>query len=136
MHDTVTWVQTPNISESGLCKSGIQLLPPEHDDGAMMTALSRRGDVPNCEIEIPMEAIPDLIEKLESMLPWSTDAVNDLLTNAEKGDMDAGQKLSDLFDQISHGFDCAYRHHHGAAECDCIRNRIWAALDLLDIELG
>ena len=132
MHDTVTWVQTPNIGErSRFCNySGITLLPLEHNDGVTMTALSRRGEVLNCDIEIPMDAIPELIEKLESMLPWSTDAVNDLLTKAEDGDMDAGQKLSDVFDQISHDCNCACRHH---GECDCIKNRILTALDF---ELG
>lgn len=128
MHDTVAWVQTPNIRErSGFRNySGIKLLPLEHNDGVMMTALSRRGEMLNCDIEIPMDAIPELIKKLESMLPWSTDAVNDLLTKAEDGDMDAGQKLSDVFDQISHDCYCAFRHH-GA--CDCIKNRILTALD-------
>jgi hypothetical protein len=67
MRDMVTWSRTTNFTgRNGGCKcSGVELLSLEHNKSVMVSALTGRGDVGRCDIEIPLEALPDLIAKLE-----------------------------------------------------------------------
>ena len=48
--------------------SGIELLPLDHNKSVLMSALTGRGDVARCDIEIPLEAVPELIAKLQALV--------------------------------------------------------------------
>jgi hypothetical protein len=70
MHDEVTWKRTTNFTgRNGYFKcSGVELMPLAHNSSVMVSALTGRGDVARCDIEIPMEAIPEVIAKLQALV--------------------------------------------------------------------
>jgi len=70
MQDTVRWDRTTNFTgRNGYFKcSGIELVPLDHNSSVMVSALTGRGDVARCDIEIPLEAVPDVIAKLQAMV--------------------------------------------------------------------
>jgi hypothetical protein len=70
MHDKVTWKRMTNFTgRNGYFKcSGVELLPLAHNRSVMVSALTGRGDVARCDIEIPVEAIPALIGKLQALI--------------------------------------------------------------------
>ena len=50
----------------GKC-NGIDLLPLDHNKSLMIAPLTSRGDVGRCDIEVPMENLPELIAKLQEI---------------------------------------------------------------------
>ena len=67
---TATWERTTRFTgRNGNFKcSGVELLPLDHNKTVLLSALTGRGDVARCDIEIPLEAIPDLIAKLQALV--------------------------------------------------------------------
>ena len=70
MHNTTTWVRTTKFTgrNGNFNCSGVELLSLEHNKSVLVSALTGRGDVARCDIEIPLEAIPDLIAKLKALV--------------------------------------------------------------------
>ena len=70
MHDTVTWERHTNFTgRNGYFKcSGVELLSLEHNKSVLVSALTGRGDVARCDIEVPLKAVPDLIAKLQALV--------------------------------------------------------------------
>ena len=70
MHDTVTWERLTKFTgrNGNFNCSGVELLPLEHNNSVLVSALTGRGDVARCDIEIPLEAVHDLIAKLQALL--------------------------------------------------------------------
>ena len=60
MHGTIKWKRKTKFTgrNGHFCCSGVELLPLEHNDSVMVSALTGRGDVARCDIEIPLEAVP------------------------------------------------------------------------------
>ena len=67
---TATWERTTRFTgRNGNFKcSGVELYPLEHNRSLLVSALTGRGDVARCDIEIPLEAIPDVIAKLQALV--------------------------------------------------------------------
>lgn len=55
--------------------SGIDLLTLEHKNSVMLAPLTSRGDVGRCDIEVPLENLPELIEKLQAIQAAHSTAV-------------------------------------------------------------
>lgn len=70
MQDTVTWERTTRFTgRNGNFKcSGVELYPLDHNKVILLSALTGRGDVARCDIEIPLEAVPALIAKLQALV--------------------------------------------------------------------
>lgn len=70
MHASVTWERTTRFTgRNGNFKcSGVELYPLDHNKSVLVSALTGRGDVARCDIEIPLEAVPALIAKLQVLL--------------------------------------------------------------------
>lgn len=48
--------------------AGVDLMPLEHNGTVMIAPLTSRGQVGKCDIEVPLESLPALIEHLQSLL--------------------------------------------------------------------
>lgn len=60
--------QTHFTGRNGYLKcNGVQFLPLAHNNSVMLLAINSRGDVARCDVEIPNEAIPELIESLQQL---------------------------------------------------------------------
>ena len=70
MHDKATWERTTRFTgrNGNFRCSGIEFLPLDHNKSVLVSALTGRGDVARCDIEIPLEAIPEVISKLQALL--------------------------------------------------------------------
>lgn len=70
MQDTVNWRRTTRFTgrNGNFRCSGIEVVPLEHNNSLMVSALTGRGDVARCDIEIPMEAVPEVIAKLQALV--------------------------------------------------------------------
>jgi hypothetical protein len=70
MQNTTTWVRTMTFTgrNGNFNCSGVEFLPLDHNQSILISALTGRGDVARCDIEIPLEAVPELIAKLQSLL--------------------------------------------------------------------
>ena len=70
MRETVIWVRTTRFTgrNGNFNCSGVEFLPLDHNQSVLMPALTGRGDVARCDIEIPLEAIPELIAKLQALV--------------------------------------------------------------------
>jgi len=73
--------------------AGVELI--DYTDRVQISPVTSKGNVGRCDIDIPVEDIPALIEALQDI-------------------------ARENYDQIPHGPTCAKRVH-GAAECDCIK---------------
>jgi hypothetical protein len=69
MQDTVRWDRTTNFTgRNGYFKcSGVEY-PLDHNKVVLLSALTGRGEVARCDIEIPLEAVPALIAKLQALI--------------------------------------------------------------------
>ena len=124
--ELVQWKRITNFTgRNGYCKcSGIELMNWDHNKSVNLAALTSKGMVGRMDIEIPVEALPDLIAKLQSYLP--TMDVPELIRRADAGSTDALDTLEELSGSLSHDANCSYRHK---GECDCPKNDITQALD-------
>ena len=70
MHTTVTWERTTKFTgrNGNFNCSGVELLPLDHNKSVLVSALTGRGDVARCDIEVPLEAVRELIAKLQALL--------------------------------------------------------------------
>jgi len=70
MATPVTWKRSTNFTgRNGYSKcSGLDMLPLDHNDSVMLSPLTSRGAVGRCNIEIPMESLPEVIAKLQSFV--------------------------------------------------------------------
>jgi len=70
MQNKATWARTTRFTgRNGNFKcSGIELLPLDHNKSVLISALTGRGDVARCDIEIPIEAVPEVIAKLQALV--------------------------------------------------------------------
>ena len=60
--------QTHFTGRNGYLKcNGVQFTPLQHNNSVLMLAVNSRGDVARCDIEIPAEALPELIETLQKL---------------------------------------------------------------------
>jgi hypothetical protein len=66
----ITWDRLTNFTgRNGFFKcSGIELFELGHSKELMLTPLTSRGNIANCNIIIPVEAIPQLIEELKKFI--------------------------------------------------------------------
>ncbi len=71
MSNDVKWQRTTNFTgRNGYAKcSGLEVLPLPHNDTVMLSPLTSRGVVGRCDIEVPVEALPELIAKLSALVP-------------------------------------------------------------------
>ncbi len=67
---TTTWARTTKFTgRNGKFKcSGVEFLPLDHNKTVLIFALTGRGDVARCDIEIPLEAVPEVIAKLQALV--------------------------------------------------------------------
>jgi hypothetical protein len=67
---TATWERKTRFTgRNGNFKcSGVELYPLEHNKSVLVSALTGRGDVARCDIEIPLEAVPGVIAKLQALI--------------------------------------------------------------------
>lgn len=65
----VRWERQTNFTgRNGYMKcSGVNFCPLAHNDSLLLLAITSRGNVARCDIEIPNEAIPELIEALQKL---------------------------------------------------------------------
>ena len=79
MHTTVTWERTTKFTgrNGNFNCSGVELLPLEHNNSVMVSALTGRGDVARCDIEVPIEAVPELIAKLQALVRCPVEVVHE-----------------------------------------------------------
>ena len=49
--------------------SGIEVLHLNHNNSVMLSPLTSRGVVGRCDIEVPLENVPDLIAQLQALIP-------------------------------------------------------------------
>jgi hypothetical protein len=70
MHSTATWARMTKFTgrNGNFNCSGVEFLPLDHNKSVLVSALTGRGDVARCDIEIPLEAIPEVITKLQALL--------------------------------------------------------------------
>ena len=70
MHETISWERITNFTgRNGYFKcSGVELFRLDHNNSVMVSALTGRGDVARCDIVVPLEALPELIAKLNALL--------------------------------------------------------------------
>lgn len=65
-------VKFPRITQftgrSGYFKcSGLELMALEHNKSIMLSPLTGKGDIGRCDIEVPLEALDELIETLKEI---------------------------------------------------------------------
>ena len=79
MRDTVTWERLTKFTgrNGNFNCSGVELLPLEHNNSVLVSALTGRGEVARCDIEIPLEAVHDLIAKLNALLRCPVEVVHE-----------------------------------------------------------
>lgn len=67
--ESVRWSRQTNFTgRNGYFKcTGVEILPLEHDNNVMLTPFNSRGETARCDISVPLEAIPELIAKLQAV---------------------------------------------------------------------
>lgn len=70
MHITTKWKRMTKFTgrNGNFNCSGLEFLPLDHNMSVLVSALTGRGDVARCDIEIPMEAISEVIAKLQALV--------------------------------------------------------------------
>lgn len=104
--------------------SGVKIMPLEINSSVLIRNCSEDDKEMNL-IEIPVEALPEVIEKLQSFLPKVL-SVPELIKKAETGDKEALDTLENLYSTLSHDKTCSSRHY---GECDCSKDDIVTVLE-------
>jgi hypothetical protein len=67
--ESVRWTRQTNFTGRNgyfLC-TGVEILPLEHDNKVMLTPYNSRGETARCDITVPLEALDELIDKLQAV---------------------------------------------------------------------
>lgn len=70
MIEQVTWTRTTNFTgRNGYFRcSGLDIQPLDHNQSVLIAPLTSQGVVGRCDIEIPLEALPEVVAKLGTLI--------------------------------------------------------------------
>jgi len=70
MSAKLTWKRTTNFTgRNGFLKcNGLDLLKMIHNKSILISPITSKGKIGRCDIEVPLEAIPAVIQELERMV--------------------------------------------------------------------
>jgi hypothetical protein len=73
--EQVTWGRTTNFTgRNGYAKcNGLDIQPLDHNESVLLAPLTSRGVVGRCDIEVPLEALPEVIAKLQALIARPTE---------------------------------------------------------------
>lgn len=70
----MTWERTTNFTgRNGYAKcKGLDLQTLDHNESLLLAPLTSRGVIGRCDIEIPLESLPELVAKLQALIAHRT----------------------------------------------------------------